>query len=188
MSFRVLIRKLHRCLTEVGGPDYGSQFLRDIRFSAARSLHIIPQFDYDDLAVIISAKQAHGAERAEEIRSLSRAARTGWYIARIPVDYYFNIINTQRGDRSIQRNLRRLVRIGRLETGTLEKGDLGSYITPDKLLLLNHSTIGILYPTFDNSIHVFYQELDKLIAAVQPSLDDEADIIDNPELGDEEEP
>ena len=77
-------------------------------------------------------------------------------MARIPVDYYFNIINTQRGDRSTQRNLRRLVRIGRLETGTLEKGDLGSYITLDKLLLLNYSTIGILYPTFDNSIHVFY--------------------------------
>ena len=66
------------------------------------------------------------------------------------------MINTQRGDRSIQRNLRRLVRIGRLETGILEKGDLGSYITLDKLLLLDHSTIGILYPTFDNSIHVFY--------------------------------
>ena len=188
MSFRVLIRKLYRCLTEVGGPDYGSQFLRDMRFSAARSLHIIPQFDYDDLAVMISAKQAYGAERAEEIRSLSRAARTGWYIARIPVDYYFDIINAQRGDRSIQRNLRRLVRIGRLETGTLEKGDLGSYITPDELLLLDYGTIGIPYPTFDNSIYVFYQELDKLIAAAQPSLDDEADIMDNPELGDEEEP
>ena len=93
MSFRVLIRKLHRCLTEVGGPDYGSQFLRDMRFYAARSLHIIPQFDYDDLAVMISAKQAHGAERVEEIRSLSRAARTGWYVARIPVDCYFDMIN-----------------------------------------------------------------------------------------------
>ena len=188
VSFRVLIRKLHRCLTEVGGPDYGSQFLRDMRFSAARSLHIIPQFDYDDLAVMISAKQAHGAERAEEIRSLSRAARTGWYVARIPVDYYFDMINAQRGDRSIQRNLRRLVRMGRLETGTLEKGDLGSHITPDELLLLDHGTIGIPYPTFDDSIHVFYQELDELIAAAQPSLDDEADIMDNPELGDEEEP
>ena len=77
MSFRVLIRKLYRYLTEVGGPKYSSEFLRDIRFSAARSLYIIPQFDYDDLAVIISAKQAYGAERVEEIRSLSRAARTG---------------------------------------------------------------------------------------------------------------
>ena len=109
-------------------------------------------------------------------------------MARIPVDYYFDMINAQRGDRSIQRNLRRLVRIGRLETGTLEKGDLGSHITPDELLLLDHGTIGIPYPTFDNSIHVFYQELDELIAIAQPSLDDEADIMDNPELGDEEEP
>ena len=78
--------------------------------------------------------------------------------------------------------------MGRLETGTLEKGDLGSYITPEKLLLLDYGTIGIPYPTFDNSIHDFYQELDELIAVVQPSSDDEADIMDNPELGDEEEP
>ncbi|KAL8833057.1 MAG: hypothetical protein Q9176_008103 [Flavoplaca citrina] len=56
VSFRVLIRKLHGYLVDAGGIEYGSEFLRKMPYIASSVLYTILQFDYDDLAVMISAK------------------------------------------------------------------------------------------------------------------------------------
>lgn len=154
-------------LVDAGGIEYRNEFLKALGLIASRTLFTIPQFDYNNLAVMISPKQAYGEYRAEEIRSLSRAARAGWYVARVPLDTYSVIAGARAGTKADKDILRGAVDRGELETGSLDMGNLGRYVSPDHLLLHDHTALGLKDPRFNRDLHAFYRELDNLAATAE---------------------